>query len=133
KGKKEGAIFIIEISSPDGIHPHSKYIDHYSINKKIETAIKHGAAGIVFVNSDPNAENYTEELSPKVARYAIPVVFSTQAIDFQVGRIALQVQLDIDRATGHNVVGFIDNKAPYTVVIGAHFDHLGFGHEGSLY
>lgn len=35
--------------------------------------------------------------------------------------------------TGTNVVGFIDNKAENTVVIGAHFDHLGYGAEGSLF
>lgn len=28
-----------------------------------------------------------------------------------------------------NVIGFLDNGAPYTVVIGAHHDHLGFGHD----
>lgn len=28
---------------------------------------------------------------------------------------------------GRNVVGFIDNKKAYTVVIGAHYDHLGLG------
>ncbi|MFP4844531.1 M28 family peptidase [Winogradskyella sp. PE311] len=35
--------------------------------------------------------------------------------------------------TGHNVIGFIDNNAKTTIVIGAHYDHLGFGGEGSLY
>jgi hypothetical protein len=35
--------------------------------------------------------------------------------------------------TGHNVIGFLDNKAENTIVIGAHYDHLGFGGEGSLY
>lgn len=35
--------------------------------------------------------------------------------------------------TGTNVIGYIDNKAPYTVIIGAHYDHLGYGAEGSLY
>ena len=35
--------------------------------------------------------------------------------------------------TGTNVIGFIDNKASTTVVIGAHYDHLGMGGEGSLY
>jgi hypothetical protein len=34
---------------------------------------------------------------------------------------------------GHNVIGFIDNKAATTVVIGAHYDHLGYGGESSLY
>jgi Zn-dependent M28 family amino/carboxypeptidase len=35
--------------------------------------------------------------------------------------------------TGNNVIGFIDNKATNTVVIGAHYDHLGYGDDGSLY
>lgn len=35
--------------------------------------------------------------------------------------------------TGTNVLGFIDNNAKNTVIIGAHYDHLGFGGEGSLY
>lgn len=34
---------------------------------------------------------------------------------------------------GTNVIGFIDNKADNTIVIGAHYDHLGFGGEGSLF
>lgn len=35
--------------------------------------------------------------------------------------------------TGTNILGFIDNKAESTIIIGAHYDHLGFGGEGSLY
>ncbi len=33
---------------------------------------------------------------------------------------------------GVNVVGYIDNGATNTVVVGAHFDHLGYGNSGSL-
>lgn len=32
---------------------------------------------------------------------------------------------------GHNVIGYIDNKATYTVIIGAHYDHLGYNEFGS--
>ena len=32
-----------------------------------------------------------------------------------------------------NVIGYIDNNAEHTVVIGAHYDHLGYGGEGSLH
>ncbi len=35
--------------------------------------------------------------------------------------------------TGRNVVGYLDNKAEQTIVIGAHYDHLGYGGDGSLY
>ena len=34
---------------------------------------------------------------------------------------------------GNNVLAFMDNNASSTVVIGAHYDHLGYGGEGSLY
>lgn len=44
-----------------------------------------------------------------------------------------KVEIDTSKALeGRNVVGFMDNKADYTIVIGAHFDHLGYGSEGSL-
>lgn len=35
--------------------------------------------------------------------------------------------------TGRNVIGYIDNGKPTTIVIGAHYDHLGYGDEGSLH
>lgn len=34
---------------------------------------------------------------------------------------------------GHNIVGFLDNNAKETVIIGAHYDHLGYGGIGSLH
>ncbi|MDN3725237.1 M20/M25/M40 family metallo-hydrolase [Aequorivita sp. SDUM287046] len=35
--------------------------------------------------------------------------------------------------TAENVIAYLDNNAENTVVIGAHYDHLGMGGEGSLY
>lgn len=40
---------------------------------------------------------------------------------------------DDGEMTVRNVIGYMDNKAPTTVVIGAHYDHLGYGHFGSLH
>ena len=36
-----------------------------------------------------------------------------------------------DKLSGKNVLGYLDNGAAYTVVIGAHYDHLGYGGFGS--
>ncbi len=47
-----------------------------------------------------------------------------------------EIQFDVNgdgTITGNNVIGFINNKAKNTVIIGAHYDHLGYGGEGSLY
>jgi len=35
--------------------------------------------------------------------------------------------------TGSNILGYINNNAERTIIIGAHYDHLGYGIEGSLY
>lgn len=35
--------------------------------------------------------------------------------------------------SGKNVLGYIDNGASHTIVIGAHYDHLGYGEYGSRY
>ena len=40
---------------------------------------------------------------------------------------------DSTATKGTNVIGYLDQGGEKTVVIGAHFDHLGFGGEGSLY
>lgn len=34
--------------------------------------------------------------------------------------------------TARNILGYIDNGQPYTIIIGAHYDHLGRGEQGSL-
>ena len=38
-----------------------------------------------------------------------------------------------DAITGSNVIGFLDKGADRTVIVGAHFDHLGMGDFGSLH
>src|SRR4051812_18602277 len=36
-----------------------------------------------------------------------------------------------EEISGKNVVGFLDNQAETTIIIGAHFDHLGLGEDGN--
>lgn len=47
------------------------------------------------------------------------------------------VEFDTTKArgslTGRNVIAFLDHKADYTIVLGAHYDHLGLGEMGSLH
>lgn len=39
----------------------------------------------------------------------------------------------VKEITGRNVIGYINNKASQTIIIGAHYDHLGMGDENSLW
>jgi|SRR5690606_8287057 len=49
-----------------------------------------------------------------------------QSFEARVRRVVVKDSI----RQAHNVIGYIDNDAPYTIVIGAHYDHLGEGHQG---
>lgn len=55
-----------------------------------------------------------------------------QPFDFKVNANPHASADEGESRTGRNVVAFMDNGAENTVVIGAHYDHLGHGGHGSL-
>jgi hypothetical protein len=134
----KGNIAVIEISSPDGIHPHSKYIAYHDLGKRIETAKKMGAIAVIFINSDKKTDDPEEKLSNKITSYDIPVIFA-KGMAYKIIMDATEVQATIkteiirEERVGWNVIGFLDNKAKNTIVIGAHYDHIGWGEENSAY
>jgi aminopeptidase YwaD len=133
-----GKIVLIQFSSPDGTHPHSKYIDFNDERLKIKSAQEKGAVGIIFYNTDINYEVPTSEYKNNITAENIPVMVVNKNIAEKLltytGNITINTSLEPVIKTGHNVLGFIDNKAANTIVIGAHYDHLGHGEiDGSLY
>jgi hypothetical protein len=47
--------------------------------------------------------------------------------------VSYNVNPEDSTITGTNVLAFIDNHAENTIIIGAHYDHLGYGSDGSLH
>ncbi|MBC7873034.1 MAG: M28 family peptidase, partial [Ferruginibacter sp.] len=45
--------------------------------------------------------------------------------------IKLRTGISEKNRQGHNVIGYIDNRAVTTVILGAHYDHLGYGEDGN--
>src|SRR5665213_1218944 len=135
KQNLKGRTFLIEISSPDGMTPHSKYKDVSDIRTKIDTAVSRGAAAIIFINSDTTADNPPTNFTSKVTPSKVPVIFASSTLasilKSKVKKYELWVDVTRLTHTGHNVLGYIDNGAKTTVVFGAHYDHLGYGGEGS--
>jgi hypothetical protein len=134
----KGNIAVIEVSSPDGIHPHSKFSAYHDLGKRIEIAKKMGATAVIFINSDKKAEDPEEKLSNKIISADIPVIFAKEMaykIIMDATEVNASIKTDIIREerVGWNVIGFLDNKAKNTVVIGAHYDHLGWGDEHSAH
>src|SRR5262249_39546103 len=100
-----------------------------------------GASGVVFYDA------YSGKWTPVFNRHSeydtltIPVVFVTTIVykkfagvaSYEKGGVPIDLNVSIRRAdrTGNNIAAYIDNKAKYTVVLGAHYDHLGYGEDGN--
>jgi aminopeptidase YwaD len=118
---------------------------HFDMGKLLREKIKlfesKGATAVIFYNSSKTDDGIVFDPAEGIKPEKIPAVFVTktgrkkylrdisQSLDVEI-----EVVMTEKKRWGHNVIGFIDIGAPYTVVIGAHYDHLGFGEDGnSLY
>lgn len=114
---------------------------HFDLNnlltEKIKNAKNKQASAIVFFNSAGqdiiafNGKDRSEQTP-------IPVVYlKKSALDKHLTdltstyHIVSSVSFSPKIRNARNVVGYVDNGAPLTVVIGAHLDHLGYGEDGN--
>jgi aminopeptidase YwaD len=123
---------------PDGNDPHGKFADWLDLRKKLDTAIARGAAAVIFINSDTSFKDPSADWSNRITPTSIPVIFATREIssvlkDSVVTNCTVGAEIIRIEKQGNNVIGFIDNNATQTVVVGAHYDHLGYGESGSLH
>jgi aminopeptidase YwaD len=136
KGDLKGKLVLIERGTPDGNDPHGKFADYAAIDLKVETALKMGVGGIIFINpSNQDLEEPVIDYSRKVARGQLPIIYLVTGVTKgnDIKEVQGTIGLHEENLTGHNVVGLLDYGQPYTIVIGAHYDHLGYGDEGSLH
>lgn len=129
-----GKAVVINLGSPDGIHPHSKFSAWHGIQIRVDEAVKRGASAVIFVKYTDGVEPPDGNLLTKIKPSGVPVAYLQVSGDLPAEwNIDLKVKILVDEDEGHNVIGFLDNGAKTTVVIGAHHDHLGHGeHGGSL-
>lgn len=129
----KGKMVLINIGSPDGIHPHSDFITWHGIESRVNEAIKQGAKAIAFYKDDSKITDPDGNLSLKIEPCSIPVVFVKKELKWLPPGADISISIDILAITekGYNVLAFKDNKAVNTVVIGAHHDHLGRGQMGN--
>lgn len=105
---------------------------------RAKDAKKQGATAVIFY------DGYNSKYPPAFMRMSetetldIPVAFISYDMYERYVRnrtdgveIDLTVNIKKSEFMGTNVAAYIDNKAPYTVVIGAHYDHLGYGEDGN--
>lgn len=134
----KGKVVCMQLSTPEGTHPHTKFVDYADERSKVARAAEAGAVAVLFYNTD---ENYTTygllDYSSNASQDAIPVLLLEKDNIEQLLKypsVNVSSDLTVVRKTGKNVAAMIDNYASCTIVIGAHYDHLGYGESGgSLY
>lgn len=117
-------------------NPHFN-VEEWIYNQSSELK-KRGASALIFFNSSEVDDQLKFDPKNKMETVKIPVVYikkniakrflsdSTASIE-----IKLRTAIGEKKRIGHNVLGYINNDAPTTVILGAHFDHLGYGEDGN--
>ena len=135
-GDIKGKIFVIETMLPKQFKQDSNFIKFLPIQRKIDTAIAHGAAGIIFINSEKNGNKPSSKIVKYIDPSKIPIIFAQNKASRLLRKSKkdmVEMNVDIDRkiTTGYNIAAYIDNHAPATIIIGGHYDHIGMGKENS--
>ena len=65
---------MLNISSPDGIHPHSAYTSYHSVSERLKIAKEKGALAVLLINPEKTASDVSE-LFKSILSVDIPVLF----------------------------------------------------------
>lgn len=117
-------------------NPHFDLANYIYTNSK--KAKDRGASAVILYNTSSIDDKLTFNGKDKSEQLTIPVLYVTSKEAQKYFKdpsatidIKFTTALSEKKRTGHNVVGYIDNGAATTVVLGAHFDHLGYGEDGN--
>jgi len=113
---------------------------HFDIEEEIKktanTVAAKGATALFVYNTSTLTDNIRYNKNDKSQALKIPVIYITkEGYDayFSDHAATLSVELAVfiaeKKRTARNLVGFINNNAANTVILGAHYDHLGYGED----
>ena len=107
-----------------------------AIKDKASEFARKGASAVIVYNTGAENDELKFEGKEKTESLKIPVLFVTKEaskkyLSDNSSNLELKFKVVIGdkKREGHNVAGFIDNGAPNTIIIGAHYDHLGRGED----
>ena len=105
------------------------------IKEEVTNAASKGSTAFIIYNTGTVVDNILFNKNDKTAPFSIPVMYLTQAglQHFTDPSATLQVEITVrlseKKRPATNVAAFINNGAANTIVIGAHYDHLGFNED----
>lgn len=97
-----------------------------------------GATALILFNSSTLKDSLAFNGKDRSETVQIPIIYLTAKAskaylkdESATYDIKLKTDIGPKKRTGNNVVGYIDNGAAHTVILGAHYDHLGYGEDGN--
>lgn len=125
-----------DIIEENKANPHFDLVEYIKTNSR--KAQDRGAIAIILFNTSTEDDKLAFNPKDKSEPLTIPVIYVNKEAakkylndETATLNIKLNVAINEKKRTGHNVVGYIDNGAATTVIVGAHFDHLGYGEDGN--
>ena len=117
-------------------NPHFDLPDYILTNSK--KAKDRGASAVILYNTSTIDDKLVFDPKDRSEQLTIPVVYVSKesAQKYFTDKAAtlnikLRTGISQKNRIGHNVIGYIDNRAATTVILGAHYDHLGYGEDGN--
>lgn len=115
---------------------------HFDIKNAIvtncEKIISKGATAVFVHNSSNINDNLFFDAKSKEENLKAPIVYITkECMDkyfpdpSDTYNVQLRIMIISATRKTQNIIGFKDNHAPFTLVFGAHYDHLGYGEDGN--
>lgn len=125
-----------EILEEQKDNPHFDLVQ--AIRTKAAKVADKGANALIIYNSSAIADGLKFDGKDRAETARIPVIYIANKVkqthlkdESATYDIKIKVAIGDKKRTGHNVAGYIDNGAATTVVLGAHYDHLGYGEDNN--
>jgi hypothetical protein len=152
-----GCVVLVRAGFPESADPHGSLPMLSSARAKALSAREHGAAALLIIHNEPSdVQSFQYDRSPSDAGIPVGKIHIDPArmmLDAAgIGGASLDsgeprqptenptiemgghFMVSLVRKNTRNVLGMLDGKdADDYFVVGAHYDHLGWGQEGSLY
>ena len=140
----EGKIVLVRRYSEFGVNPDPPFTELGALRPKLKAAAEAGAVGVILGTHPADLARGGEAEIPFGAapgRLPIPVVTVAPevvaALEDLLAReaepvVTIAAEVQRSEARTFNVLGLLPGRSAEVLVVGAHYDHLGFGGEGSL-
>ncbi len=126
---------IKEITDANAGNPHFDLYD--AVYKMAKEDEQKGSAAVFFISSTAVKSELIFDAKDKTPSLLIPVIcITTNNENLLKERQTVRCEINIaaKEKTGHNIISYINNNAASTIILGAHYDHLGYGEDhNSLY